>query len=110
LLNIVPVLSRPDDPMIPPERVDMAIMVEVFHHVSNKLTFLENTRRRVEPGALLVIIEPDVNQEGGNPNGCYSDPGSTRRLVEQAGFRVVELRTKKIEDLVFFVLIAKALV
>jgi ubiquinone/menaquinone biosynthesis C-methylase UbiE len=108
LQNIVPVLSRPDDPMIPPERVDMAIMVEVFHHLSDKLTFLENTRRRVKPGACLVIIEPDVNQEGGNPDGCYSDPGSTRRQVEQARFRVVELRTKKIEGLLFFVLTAAA--
>jgi len=108
LRNIVPVLGRLDDPMIPPGRVDMAIMVEVFHHLSDKPAFLENTRRRIKPGGRLIIVEPDANQKGGDPNGCYSDPGATRRQVEQSGFRDVELRAKKIDALVLFILSAVA--
>ena len=108
LTNVVPILSSADDPMLPPQQVDMAILVEVYHHLSNKPTFLENTRRRIKPGARLVIIEPDVNQEGGNADGCYSDPAATRRQVQAAGFRVVDLRTKEIEGLVLFVLTAAA--
>ena len=108
LQNIVPVLSTSNDPMIPPEQADMVILVEVFHHLSDKKAFLDNTRRRVKDGARLVIIEPDVNQAGGNSEGCYADPATTRTQVEKAGFRVVETRTKSIEGLVFFVLTAAA--
>jgi ubiquinone/menaquinone biosynthesis C-methylase UbiE len=108
LSNVVPILGRYDDTLVPPQQVDMAIMVEVFHHVSDKQAFLENLRRRVKPGARLVIIEADINQEGGNPDGCYTDPDAARRLVEKAGFRFVDRRSKEIEGCTFFVLTAAA--
>jgi ubiquinone/menaquinone biosynthesis C-methylase UbiE len=56
LSNVVPMLGRYDDTLLPPQQVDIAVMVEVFHHVSNKKAFLENLRRRIKAGARLVIV------------------------------------------------------
>ncbi len=106
--NVIPVLGTANDPLIPPQQVDLAIMVEVFHHVSDKPALLENIEQRVKPGARLVIIEADINQPGGKSGGCYSDPEVTRRQVEQAGFRFAGTRAETIEGCTFFVLTAIA--
>jgi ubiquinone/menaquinone biosynthesis C-methylase UbiE len=106
LNNIAPILGRDDDPLFPPGQVDIAVMVEVYHHLNDKMAFLERIRSRLKPGGQLVIVEADVNQDGGEPDGCYSDPVKTRQELEESGFRNRSLQTKKIEDLILFVLTA----
>lgn len=108
LENVVPVLGREDDTMLPPGQVDLAVMVEVLHHVSGREAFLENLRARVKTGARLVVIEADARQAGGTPKGCYTHPDEARRLVEHAGFRFVDQRSRNIEGCIFFVLTAVA--
>lgn len=106
--NVVPVLGIENDPLLPPNQIDLAVMVEVYHHLSNKSEFLRSIRSRVKTGSRLVIIEADVNQPGGAPDGCYTDPEAIRKEAESAGFSNFELQKKEIEGCGFFVLTALA--
>ena len=108
LNNVVPMLSREDDPLLPPGQSDVAILVEVYHHISNKKVFLERLRSRLNTGARLVIVEADINQRGGDSDGCYSDPDLTRRQAEGAGFHFENMRFEAVRDCDFFVLTATA--
>jgi ubiquinone/menaquinone biosynthesis C-methylase UbiE len=65
LTNIVPVLGTIDDPKLPAESIDLAIMVDVYHEFSEPQKMLQRLREAIKPGGRLVLLEyraedPDV--------------------------------------------------
>jgi ubiquinone/menaquinone biosynthesis C-methylase UbiE len=105
--NVTTVLGQAGDPVLPPGRVDVAVMVEVFHHLTNHLEFLKATFRELKAGGKLIIVEPDVRQEGGNPEGCYADPHESRKVAEEAGFEFERFDWFDIEDFEHFSLVVR---
>jgi predicted methyltransferase len=57
LTNIVPVLGAADDPRLPPGSVDLALMVDVYHELSQPQVFVRRLREALKPGGRLVLIE-----------------------------------------------------
>jgi ubiquinone/menaquinone biosynthesis C-methylase UbiE len=65
LMNVVPVLGTIDDPKLPAESIDLAIMVDVYHEFSEPQKMLQRLRESLKPGGRLVLLEyraedPDV--------------------------------------------------
>jgi ubiquinone/menaquinone biosynthesis C-methylase UbiE len=65
LTNVVPVLGAIDDPKLPVESIDLAIMVDVYHEFSEPQRMLQRLREALKPGGRLVLLEyraedPDV--------------------------------------------------
>jgi ubiquinone/menaquinone biosynthesis C-methylase UbiE len=65
LTNVIPILGTIDDPKLPPESIDLAIMVDVYHEFSEPQKMLQKIREALKPGARLVLFEyraedPDV--------------------------------------------------
>jgi ubiquinone/menaquinone biosynthesis C-methylase UbiE len=63
--NVVPVLGTIDDPKLPAESIDLAIMVDVYHEFSEPQKMLQRLREALKPGGRLVLLEyraedPDV--------------------------------------------------
>ena len=63
--NVVPVLGAIDDPKLPAESIDLAIMVDVYHEFSEPQRMLQRLRESIKPGGRLVLLEyraedPDV--------------------------------------------------
>jgi ubiquinone/menaquinone biosynthesis C-methylase UbiE len=63
--NVVPVLGAIDDPKLPAESIDLAIMVDVYHEFSEPQRMLQRLREAIKPGGRLVLLEyraedPDV--------------------------------------------------
>lgn len=54
--NLVAVQGEPDDPKLP-EAVDLAIMVDTYHHVADPTAFFARVRDRLRPGGRLVIVD-----------------------------------------------------
>jgi 2-polyprenyl-3-methyl-5-hydroxy-6-metoxy-1,4-benzoquinol methylase len=106
--NVTTILGEPDDPRFPVGEIDLVLMVEVLHHVTAKERLLAATCRQLKPGAQLVIVEPDIDQEGGHEGGCYSDPDATREVIEKAGFEYVKMDRISVQDTEFFVLTVRA--
>jgi hypothetical protein len=52
----------------------------------------------------VVIIDPDLNQPGGDPEGCYSDPTKTRAVFEKAGYEIQQFDYRNVLDLKFYIL------
>jgi predicted methyltransferase len=57
LTNVVPVLGAADDPRLPPESVDLVLMVDVYHELSAPQTTLGHLRQALKPGGRLVLLE-----------------------------------------------------
>lgn len=54
--NITAIQGEPDDPKLP-EAVDVAIMVDSYHHIADPTRFFAQVRERLRKGGTLVIVD-----------------------------------------------------
>jgi ubiquinone/menaquinone biosynthesis C-methylase UbiE len=57
IANIVTVLGTESDPKLPPGKLDLVIMVDVYHELSRPQRMLEGIRDSLKPGGRLVLLE-----------------------------------------------------
>ena len=55
--NVVPILGAPDDPKLPAAAIDLAIMVDVYHELSQPQRVLQRIKEALKPGGRLVLLE-----------------------------------------------------
>jgi ubiquinone/menaquinone biosynthesis C-methylase UbiE len=65
ITNVTPVLGTQDDPRLPPESLDLVLMVDVYHELSQPQVMLRHLRDSLKPGGRLVLLEyrkedPDI--------------------------------------------------
>ena len=84
LSNIRTVLGKPDDPMLPRNSIDAALILKTYHEIERPIAFLRRLRPALRPGALLGIIDK---------SGKGDDHGLDAEVViqeaAQAGFALV---------------------
>ena len=85
LYNIKTVLSTPDDPLLPAEKIDSVLLLKTYHEVEKPVTLLRNLRHSLRTGAKVGIIDRNGNGE---------NHGITREVVireaSQAGYTLQE--------------------
>ncbi len=87
LANVSTVLGSADNPTLPENRLDVALMVDSFHEVEDTHTLLTNIRRALKPGGRLGIVG-FRNDGGGGPGPALEEriaPAQVRRAAEAAG-------------------------
>jgi ubiquinone/menaquinone biosynthesis C-methylase UbiE len=57
LTNVQLILGRPDDPKLPPASVDLALLVDVYHELSQPQAMLKRLHEALKPGGRLVLLE-----------------------------------------------------
>lgn len=57
LANVTTVLGGIDDPKLPPQSIDLAIMVDVYHELQEPQIFLQRLKEAFKPGGRLVLLE-----------------------------------------------------
>jgi predicted methyltransferase len=85
LHNVKAVLSKPDDPMLPPHSLDAVLLLKTYHEVSRPVTLLTNLRASLKPDAKVGVIDRNGN---GEDHGVNRDV--VIREAEQAGYRLVQ--------------------
>ena len=55
--NVVPILGGMDDPKLPADSIDLAIMFDVYHEFSQPQTMLQHLRDALKPTGRLVLLE-----------------------------------------------------
>ena len=55
--NIEPVLGRIDDPNLPENAVDVALMVDAYHEFSHPREMMEALVRALRPGGRVILLE-----------------------------------------------------
>ena len=85
LYNIKTVLSTPDDPLLPAEKIDSVLLLKTYHEVEKPVTLLRNLRHSLRTGAKVGIIDRNGNGE---------NHGVAREVVireaSQAGYTLQE--------------------
>ena len=57
ITNVTLIEGTLDDPKLPPASVDLAIMVDVYHELSQPQAMLRHLREALRPGGRLVLLE-----------------------------------------------------
>jgi ubiquinone/menaquinone biosynthesis C-methylase UbiE len=85
LSNIAAVLGTPDDPKLPADSLDAALMLRVYHEVAHPPTLLANLRTSMKSGGLFGVIDHPGN---GSDHGINADVVIAE--VQSAGFRFIK--------------------
>jgi ubiquinone/menaquinone biosynthesis C-methylase UbiE len=55
--NVITVLGADDDPRLPKEKLDLVILVDVYHEFSKPVAMIDHIRDSLKPGGRLVLLE-----------------------------------------------------
>jgi SAM-dependent methyltransferase len=91
IANVVPVLAGHDDPFLPPLHIDLILIVDTYHHLSDRVAYFERLRRALRPGGRLAIVEAKPGDLPVGPPAHHKLPEGTRpQELRAAGWRLVE--------------------
>lgn len=85
LANVKTILSKPDDPMVPPASVDAVLLLKTYHEVAHPIDLMKSLRGALRPGAKVGIIDRNGNGEN---HGIGSDV--VLQEAKEAGYRLVD--------------------
>lgn len=90
--NVRVILGTPNDPKLPPGRVDHFVLLTVYHEVELPVEFLRTLHRFAAPGARLAIIDFDAARKGDPPAPAGHQVSEKDVLIEAsaAGWRLSE--------------------
>jgi len=94
LANIRTLLGRGSDPRLPPDALDAVLLVDAYHEIEDRLTFLANVGRALKPQGRIGVI--DFRMEGGGPGPDTEErvsPDVVVRDAERAGLRLAGSET-----------------
>ena len=85
--NVVAVAGAPDDPKIP-EKVDLVLMVDVHHHIDDRVRYFRALRDSLKPGARVAIIDFRPDAPMGPPRSARLPAEAVIEELTQAGYRL----------------------
>jgi ubiquinone/menaquinone biosynthesis C-methylase UbiE len=92
ITNVVPVLGATADPKLPNGQIDLAIMVDVYHELSEPQRMLQNIRRALKPAGRLVLLEYRAEDPSIPINPSHKmSVAQVRQELEAEGYKIVEV-------------------
>lgn len=89
LKNITAVQARPGDPRLP-EKADVVILVDVYHHVENREQYFRQLQQSLKPGGRLAVIDFKMDSAEGPPKAARIAPEQVKAELQRAGYRLTE--------------------
>ncbi|MBT8454431.1 MAG: class I SAM-dependent methyltransferase [Deltaproteobacteria bacterium] len=92
LPNVEPGVIGAADPGLAPRSVDRILIVNTWHHISNRLDYADKLRAALRPGGLVLIVDFTIESPHGPPPGMRLTHDTVVRELRAAGFeaRLVE--------------------
>jgi ubiquinone/menaquinone biosynthesis C-methylase UbiE len=87
LKNLVPVTGRAEDPKIP-EKVDLILLVDVYHHIERRSDYFRRLRASLNPGGRVAIIDFKLDSPEGPPRAARIGPEAAVAEMAAAGYVV----------------------
>lgn len=89
LKNVTAVTGAPDDPRLP-EKADLIVLVDVFHHIDERERYFRKLRDSLKPGGRVVIIDFRLDSPEGPPKRVRVAPERVRAEMKSAGYALVQ--------------------
>jgi SAM-dependent methyltransferase len=89
LANLVSIAGRPDDAKLP-AKVDLVLMVDVYHHVSDREVYFRKLRGSLKAGARVAIIDFRQDAPDGPPRNERIAPAQVKAELAKAGYALAK--------------------
>lgn len=83
--NLFGVLCTADDAMIP-ERVDVVLIVDTWHHIDNRVAYARHLREALRPNGRVVIVDYTQESPEGPPPAMRLTPAQVDAEMTAAGY------------------------
>ena len=85
LKNVTAVAGEPGDPRLP-EKADLVILVDVYHHVENRERYFRLLQNSLKPGGRVAVIDFHMNSPVGPPPRARIEPDRVKAEMKRAGY------------------------
>jgi len=83
--NVVAVAGTPNDPRLP-EKADLILMVDVFHHIEERAAYFRGLATALKPGGRVAIIDFRMDSPEGPPRPARIAPEQVIAELKSAGY------------------------
>lgn len=87
--NLTAVAAKPNDPAIP-AAVDLAILVDTYHHVPDRERYFRNLQKSLKPKGRLAIIDFTLDSPVGPPKRARIPADKVKQELARAGYKLVQ--------------------
>jgi SAM-dependent methyltransferase len=88
LANLLPAQATPDSPRLP-AKVDLALVVDVYHHIEARERYFGALRESLRRGGRVAIIDFRLDSPEGPPVSARIAPGRVKAEMAKAGYVLV---------------------
>lgn len=85
LKNITAIAGKPGDPRLP-EKTDLIVFVDVYHHVEDRERYFRNLQKTLKPGGRVAIIDFRMDSPVGPPKRARIEPERVKAELKRAGY------------------------
>lgn len=89
LRNLVALKGEPHDPQLP-EKVDLILLVDVYHHIGDRASYFRRLRASLRPGGRIAIVDFKSDSPIGPPRAARIAPEAVKVEMEAAGYLAVD--------------------
>jgi SAM-dependent methyltransferase len=83
--NVLALEGKPDDPRLP-AKVDMVLLVDVYHHIEDRARYFRRLRLSLRPGGRVAIIDFKLDSPEGPPRAARVAPETVKAEMSAAGY------------------------
>jgi SAM-dependent methyltransferase len=84
LRNLTAVAGAPDDPRLP-EKVDLILLVDVYHHIEDRARYFRKLSGSLRPGGRIAVIDFRLDSPQGPPRAARLAPETVKAEMQSAG-------------------------
>jgi predicted methyltransferase len=85
LSNLTALAATPGDPKLP-EKADVVVLVDVYHHIDGREAYFNKLRASLKPGGRVAIIDFRMDSPEGPPKAARIAPEKVKAEFKRAGY------------------------
>jgi SAM-dependent methyltransferase len=89
LKNVTAVAGAPNDPRLP-EKADLIILVDVYHHVEDRERYFRQLQKSLKPGGRVAVIDFRMDSPVGPPQRARIAPERVKDELKRAGYALAQ--------------------
>jgi len=89
LINVTAVAGKPADPRLP-EKADLVVLVDVYHHVEDRERYFRNLQKSLKPGGRVAVIDFRMDSPVGPPQSARIAPDRVKAELKRAGYALTQ--------------------
>lgn len=87
--NLIALKVTPENPQLP-ERADLIVFVDVYHHIDSREAYFRKLKDLLRPGGRLAIMDFTLDAPQGPPRRTRVAPERVKEELSRAGYTLAE--------------------